>query len=348
MPGKLPTFAGGACGAAVVYAGLCARNWSALSALLDGQSKGFVVVGAVAVLVAVVSGVLALAAAPKSFLGSVVTGLLVPLALIVGGIPRMGLPAKAPEPGEKPSPMPALWFPLSPIESVAAGSEARASAVAAASAKEYIELLKGELQAGQDTLLKQAENRVQTDCDEARVRALADQKSTLEARHQQTLNAATSKWQRERDKLTSEGDQSRRRANEAEAGAKLLEDRVVAMETDMRDLKDARTRRAELEAKVERLTREATEARTAAAAAQRASGDYARVFGWYLREGSGSARPIAMLGKKLASQEIDERRTAARLLAHCGAEARKWLERALNDSDEGVRDAAQQSLDALG
>jgi len=348
MSSKLPTFAGGATGAAVVYAGLIARNWDALSALTAGNPKGLVVVVAVAVLVAVLSGVVALMIAPKGFGGAMGAGLVLPMLLLVGGIPRMGIPDSPPAEGEKPSPMPALWFPLNPVASVAAGTAAKANAEAGEAAKQVIEHAKKKLDQEQETLIQQAESRVQQSANETRKQALAEQKRTLEARHEQTINAAKSKWERERASVVADRDQMSRRANEAEAAIKTLEEKIYQFESEMRDLRDARERRAELQAAFDRLSKEAAESKAAAAKAEAEAADFERIFGWYLREGSGSARPIAILGKKLASRDVEDRVTAARLLVHCGPEAKKWLQRALNDTEEAVRDAAQRSLDRIG
>jgi hypothetical protein len=348
MKHRIPTFLGGLLGGLLVYAALIARNWGELAALTAGNDKGVVIVVAVAVIIAVLSGVLALAVYPKHFGVSMLLGVLVPLGFMLGGIPRMGISNVPPAEGEKPSPLPALWFPLSPIESVAAGAAAEATLTAQAGAREMVDQERRKLAKEQDTLLKQAEDRVQKAADAARARALTDQQTTLEALHKQTLNASQGKWAREREQLTGERDRAATRATEAEATVKVLEEKQFAALDELRALRDAGKMRDELETRATRAETDAREATAAADQARAAAADYQRVFAWYLREAKGAARPVTVLGKLLTSQDAEERLTAARLLSACGAEAKTWLQRALNDSDERVRDAAKASLAKLG
>lgn len=348
MKHRIPTFLGGLLGGLLVYVALIARNWGEIAALTAGNDKGVVIVGAVAVIIAVLSGVLALAVYPKHFGVSMLLGVLVPLGFMLGGIPRMGVPDGPPAEGEKPSPMPALWFPISPIESVAAGAAAEATLTAQAGAREMVDQERRKIAVEQDTLLKQAEDRVQKAADAAQARALADQQTKLEALHKQTLNAAQAKWAREREQLTNERDRAATRATEAEATVKVLEEKQFAAQNELRSLRDAGKMRDELEARAARAEADAQEAIAAADKVRAAASDYQRVFAWYLREGKGAARPVTVLGKLLASQDAEERLTAARLLSACGAEAKTWLQRALNDTDDRVREAAKASLDAIG
>lgn len=348
MKHRMPTFIGGLLGGLIIYAALIGRNWSNLLALTAGNDKGLIIVVAVAVIISVLSGVFALAVYPKHFGVSMLLGTLVPVAFFLGGIPRMGVPDGPPAEGEAASPMPALWFAISPIESVSAGASANATIVAEDAAQKVIGHERRKLYAEQDTKLKQAEARVQKAADEAKARALADQQSTLEARHQQTLNAAKAKWDRAEKQLVGERDRAASRANEAEATVKVLEEKLLAAQNELRSLRDAGRMRSELEARMARLESESAEAKAEAEQARNAAADYGRFFQWVLREGSGGAQPVSLLGTKLASRDVAERRAAARLLGECGAGAKPLLQRAVNDSDEGVREAAKASLAKLG
>ena len=80
MDRKMPMFVGGLTGALSFFFLLIFRNWSTVSLLSDvtGSSKALVVVFAVAILVAAVTGALTLLAQPANFLGAMLFGLVPP------------------------------------------------------------------------------------------------------------------------------------------------------------------------------------------------------------------------------------------------------------------------------
>ena len=355
MDRKMPMFVGGLTGALIFFFLLIFRNWSTVSLLSDvtGSSKALVVVFAVAVLVAALTGALTLLAQPANFFGAMLFGFVPPALIVAIGIPRVGLPERTSDEALKDSlktkkMLFATWLGLNPIESM---SELR-SDEALAGARSRIDQ---RVKAARTNTGQEWREKLRNELAAAKSSAEADQKAAVEVARKEGSTALLSAVQVARDESKATIARLRQNASVAEglrdeavAQSEQFASQVEALKRQLSGASGTSSERDALKAQVAKLKSTAADATKRAAAAEARLGDYQRLADWYnTSPPNNGARLIKMLVGKLRSRDAIDRLTSVRLMPLCGKSAMRHLERALNDSDEDVQQAAFDSIEKL-
>jgi hypothetical protein len=286
--------------------------------------EGFAVAGAAFVLLAALSGILAMAARPHHAVGAFLFGVIPPAVCLVAGLPRFGVDPAHPRAAD------AVWLALSPVRHVADGVSAdvvarEADTVAAVEARE------------RETARR--ERRVAVDA------AVAAVLRDANAQHEAALTA-------ERDAAAAA-----ERTRTADQAAQLEHERAVAREAvearardaaELATLREQLVAQATLEASVTELRQQLAVAAERREAIAREREDYRQLIAWFQADvPSDGPTPLRVLSRRLASTSAEERVVAARLLQCCGAAARPVLQRARRDEHPAVREAVETTLLAI-
>lgn len=357
MPSRLKHFIGGAVGVLTFEIVMFARHPEAVQHHLDRFGvPGMVVASAALVLLAAITGLLTLAARPRSIAVAFLAGIIPPAVLTAVGLPEYGAQDPVTPSGRvlliKPKPAEALWLPVSPMRHITDGTtasirgrEARVVADAVAQTEQRAhDYSRAAVRAGVAAALaaQAAEHRAELQVLQEQQHALNT--ASLEAAHaEHVLLVGALEKQVEHERAQAR--QAVEAARTAEAAQVHLEQRLktIAAETandsvEVQALKgQITTLKGELELAADRR-----------ASITRDREDYRTLVEWYFTDVPETGeRPFKILSKRLMSREPGDRVVAARLMVLCGPSAKPILRRALADEHHAVREAVETSLVVL-
>lgn len=325
-------FVAGALGACAFGVAFAIRHpegvWHASARL---GTEGLAVAASAFVLLAALTGLLALAARPHHAVAAFLFGVIPPAVCAAAGLPSYGVDPAQPRAAD------GVWLALSPVRHVADGVSAGVVA------------REGEVIAAVETRMStEAARERRRAIDEAVAAVLRD----AHAEQAAALAAAQAEAERARDAaVAAEREQTAALATRLERERAATREAVEARARDTAELARLRERLAaqeHLPAEVAALRQQLAVAADRREEIALDREDLRQLVAWYQAAvPADGPTPLRLLSRKLASPTPDERVVAARLLRWCGPDARPILQRARSDQDATVRAAIETTLVAI-